>query len=86
MPLITLPSLNVDLDPGGYLQDLGAILMSWGLWLVPSESPWKVIEIHQFKLESSWKIAEIWCFPFLNSDLHLTRGKHPGCETGEGWT
>ena len=22
----TLPSLNVDLDPGGYLEDLGAIL------------------------------------------------------------
>ena len=23
---ITLPSLNVDLDPGGYLEDLGLIL------------------------------------------------------------
>ena len=26
MRLHTLPSLNVDLDPGGYLEDLGAIL------------------------------------------------------------
>ena len=31
VPWFTLPSLNVDLDPGGYLEDLGAILEVLGV-------------------------------------------------------
>ena len=38
---ITLPSLNVDLDPGGYLEDLGLIL---GILAIMVNSIWKPLK------------------------------------------
>ena len=38
-PWAGAPSLNVDLDPGGYLEDLGLILAILAIMVNPSEIP-----------------------------------------------
>ena len=50
---IKLPSLNVDLDLGGYLEDLGAILEVLAIMVST------IRKLRLFTMKSPWKIAEI---------------------------